>query len=35
LGLISGLLMTLIVSVMAATVLLIWIIGLLALGMAH
>ena len=35
LGVISGLLMTLIVSVMAATVLLIWIIGLLALGMAH
>lgn len=35
LGLVSGLLMTLIVSVMAATVLLIWIIGLLALGMAH
>lgn len=35
LGLVSGLLMTLVVSVMAATVLLIWIIGLLALGMAH
>lgn len=35
LGLVSGLLMTLVVSVMAAAVLLIWIIGLLALGMAH
>jgi hypothetical protein len=32
---VSGLLMTLVVSVMAAAVLLIWIIGLLALGMAH
>ncbi len=35
LGLVSGLLMTMVVSVMAAVVLLIWIIGLLALGMAH
>ncbi|WP_347091043.1 DUF3667 domain-containing protein [Sphingomonas parapaucimobilis] len=35
LGPVSGLLMTLVVSVMAAAVLLIWIIGLLALGMAH
>ncbi|WP_322963430.1 DUF3667 domain-containing protein [Sphingomonas fuzhouensis] len=35
LGWLSALLMTLVVGVMAAVVLLIWIIGLLALGMAH